>query len=409
MSKRRTEFGEILREKWNAICQAVSNENEIWLDEYYLTSAFDCVYFLLRSVPKIPPQDILNTVKFEVTTILSNKYSKLRDELLRDTWHLTNPYDFTNMEYISYFMRFDTKFSEDILKKQVRNIDVGDIIIDAITNVIASYNERNDVNVGIGHFKIEPHSVEVIVSCPITMSASKMALIVKGASSHYIRENYPEFKNAESKVYISKGHFWSPGKFFAISKYPVKSIKPVESFIYESLMNRWEKAKNETDKNKKGPALERFASGMFESTKRFEILKDKNGKYDINLGFEQIDLTLINKSPKLVEWGPLIKVECKNYSESIGNDLIRDFSGKLRGDIRLGLLFSMKGFKKHDEKLLIRLLASPEKRLIVRITGSEIESWLKKIVHDIKKEYEHIESLDEILEHKILRAKLELI
>lgn len=409
MSKKRTEFGEILREKWNAIRQVISNENEIWLEEYYLTSAFDCVYFLLRSVPKISPQDILNIVKFEVTGKLTDKYPNLRDELLRDSWYLINPYDFTNMDYISYFMRFDTKFSENILNKQLRNIEISDIIEDAISKVIVSYNEKNNINMGIGHFKIEPQSVEVVISCPITMSASKMANQIKGASSHYIGKNYPEFKNPNSEVFVSENHFWNPGKFFAISRYPVKSIKPTESFIYKRLMDRWEKAKNETDRNKKGPVLEWFVSGLFEQTNQFKILKDKNGKYDINLGFEQIDLSLINQSKMLVEWGPLIKVECKNRSKPIGNDLIRDFSGKLRGDIRLGLLISMNGFGKHDEKLLVRLLASIEKRLIVRIHGSEIEGWLKKILDDIEKEYEHVESLDDIIEHKILRAKLELM
>ena len=171
--------------------------------------------------------------------------------------------------------------------------------------------------------------------------------------------------------------------------------------------------KSEIDPNKKGKLLEIFSLHLMGTMDSFEILKDKNNKYNINLGFEEIDLTLINKSIDLQKWGQFIKVECKNYMKPIGNDLIRDFSGKLRGDeLRLGLLISVNGFGKFSDDLLVRHLAF-NKILIVRISGSEIDNWLSRILkslyaYDPKKDNK-IHNMESMLIHKIYRSELELM
>ena len=157
--------------------------------------------------------------------------------------------------------------------------------------------------------------------------------------------------------------------------------------------------------------LEQFTENMIELMDNFEILRDKNGEYDINLGFEQIDLTLINNAYELRGWGNFIKVECKNYAKAIGNDLIRDFSGKLRGDIRLGIMISANGFGKEADKLLIRLLANDNK-LIVRISGDDIDRWFVRVFKDFEigsKRDDISGGIEHIFKEKIKRAEFELM
>ena len=174
----------------------------------------------------------------------------------------------------------------------------------------------------------------------------------------------------------------------------------------------WDSIKTENDPYKKGKILEQFAENMFELMNDFEILRGENGNYDINLGFEQIDLTLKNKSDDLKRWGNFIKVECKNHAKPVGNDIIRDFSGKLRGNIRLGILISVNGFGKFDEKLLVRLLAN-DKKLIVRISGYEIDDWLNKILTSFinidEKKNNKMYNIEYMFQEKINRAEFELI
>ena len=139
----------------------------------------------------------------------------------------------------------------------------------------------------------------------------------------------------------------------------------------------------------------------------FEVLKGKNGSHDINLGFEQIDLTIKNKSPILERMGPLFKVECKNWKGKIGNPEIRDFSGKLRGDINLGILISMNGFGKEVKPLLERLYYR-DRKIIVTISGNEIEEWLNNIIIGFNKGDSERGDLETEIENKIFTTFLRL-
>lgn len=173
------------------------------------------------------------------------------------------------------------------------------------------------------------------------------------------------------------------------------------------LQTKWNEVIKEENPNSKGKLLELFVVEMVNLMKNFEILKGEKGSYDINLGFEQIDLTIKNKSPILDRMGPLLKVECKNWKDKIGNPEIRDFSGKLRGDINVGILISASGFGKEIKPLLERLYFN-ERKIIITISGDEIEEWLNKIIDGFNKGASERDDLESELENKIFSTCLRL-
>jgi REP element-mobilizing transposase RayT len=408
MSKKRTEFGEILREKWNAICETVAKENEIFLEAYYMTSAFDCVYFSLSSVPKLAPSDVLNFVKIGVYNIIVEKYPHLREELLRDSWYLIDKScSYTKMDYIAYFNRSDIKRCKDILYSQTNGKEICKIVLEGISNAIDHYNQEHEKPIDVLMYRcVHSHSVEIIIGCPITVSASEIVGKIKGGSSYYIRKNYPQFFNENDPYFVHKKAFWSKGNFFALSRRHVETISRDKS-IYLRLLRKWENVINETEPIEKGKLLELFMVDMIKIMEGFEILRDENSKYDINLGFEQIDLTIKNKSKLLERMGPLFKIECKNWTEKIGNKEIRDFSGKLRGGIRLGILVSVNGFGKYDKEILERLFFN-DRKMIVTVSGNEIESWLNKILEGFNQGASERSTIEIEFENKIFRTYITL-
>jgi len=407
MGKRRTEFGVLLRDKWNAICETVAKENEITLDAYYLTSAFDCVYFSLSSMPKIAPSDVVNFIKIGVYIIITAKYPPLRTELLNDSWYpIDKRYNYSKMDYIAYFYRFNVKRDEtfkrqiDILYSQINEIEVKKIVERAISVAVDNYNKSHEKPVDTLMLRCpDKNSVELIVGCPISVSASYVIGKIKGGSSYYIRKNYPQFSDRDSPYYVHTEGFWAPSNFFALSRRRVETISR-DKLDYLKLQTRWQEAKKEENPNSKGKLLELFVAEMVNLMKNFEILKGDNGSYDINLGFEQIDITIKNKSTILERMGPLFKVECKNWIDKIGNPEIRDFSGKLRGEIHLGILISVNGFGKDIRPLLERLYFN-ERKIIVTISGNEIEEWLNKIIEGFNKGASERDDIETKLENKI--------
>ncbi|UCG70283.1 MAG: transposase, partial [Thermoplasmata archaeon] len=300
MSKKRTEFGEILREKWNAICETVSKENEIFLEAFYMTSAFDCVYFSLWSVPKLAPSDVLDFVKIGVYNIIIRKYPHLREELVRDSWYLVNKNRYySKMDYIAYFDRSDIKRCKDILYNQINGKEVCKIVSEGISNAVEYYNQEHEKPIDLLMYRcVHSHSIEIVIGCPVTVSASEIIRRIKGGSSYYIRKNYPQFFNENDPNFVHKKAFWSGGNFFALSRRHVETISRDKS-IYLRLLNKWENAINETNPNEKGKLLELFMVDLIKIMNGFDVLRDENGNYDINLGFEQIDLTVKNKSKLL--------------------------------------------------------------------------------------------------------------
>lgn len=406
-------FGDTLRNKLDAVSIAIKREKDISLVEHKITTNFDCIYIAVQSGPNLSPSEVLKIVKNNVYCVISEKYPEYRKELLSDIWKLVSWNDKSDMNYVPYYIRFDVKYGKNLLNKMAGDKLISEIVKEGIRFAQQSYNMKHDDPIEVKTINFNSHSVELVVACPLNVNAATISQQFKGASSSFIGKNYEQyFKNENSPVFISKKSFWSRGKFYVLSSKPVKEITQREFHLYKKLKNMWDNIKTENNPNKKGKILEQFAENMFELMNDFEILRGENGNYDINLGFEQIDLTLKNKSDDLKRWGNFIKVECKNHAKPVGNDIIRDFSGKLRGNIRLGILISANGFGKFDEKLLVRLLAN-DKKLIVRISGHEIEDWLNKILTSFinidEKKNNKLYNIEYMFQEKINRAELELI
>jgi putative transposase len=61
----------------------------------------------------------------------------------------------------------------------------------------------------ITELSVMPDHIHTVVGIPPTMSVSKALQLLKGASSREILKRKPHFR-----CRYSKGHFWSPGKFY---------------------------------------------------------------------------------------------------------------------------------------------------------------------------------------------------
>jgi putative transposase len=61
----------------------------------------------------------------------------------------------------------------------------------------------------IKELSVMPDHIHAVVGIPTTMSISKAFHLLKGASSRELFKLKPTFR-----LRYSKGHFWSPGKFY---------------------------------------------------------------------------------------------------------------------------------------------------------------------------------------------------
>ena len=64
-------------------------------------------------------------------------------------------------------------------------------------------------NITLIEIAIMPDHIHLVVSLPPTMSVSKAVNLLKGASSHELFTQKPEFRKR-----YPRDHFWSPGKFY---------------------------------------------------------------------------------------------------------------------------------------------------------------------------------------------------
>ena len=64
-------------------------------------------------------------------------------------------------------------------------------------------------NIQIIELSVMSDHVHLIVQIPTTMSVSQAFHLLKGASSHELFKQKPNFRKR-----YSQGHFWSPGKFY---------------------------------------------------------------------------------------------------------------------------------------------------------------------------------------------------
>lgn len=125
-----------------------------------------------------------------------------------------------------------------------------------------------------------------------------------------------------------------------------------------------------TDANEKGRALEDVME-MLIRLERGLVLQDKR----VVTGDEEIDLLYRNNVGRpfwLSFQSPLVFVECKNWSRSIGSVEIRNFEGKLRNHTgaKIGVMVAGSGFTREVDNALRR--QSRENYHITLITLDEI-------------------------------------
>ena len=74
-------------------------------------------------------------------------------------------------------------------------------------NILHEVAKQN--NIEITELSVMPDHIHTVVGIPPTMSVSKALQLLKGTSSRELFKRKPNFK-----LRYSKGHFWSPGKFY---------------------------------------------------------------------------------------------------------------------------------------------------------------------------------------------------
>ena len=111
-------FGEDIRDKLDAICTAIEGEG-ISLVEHHIATSFDSIYFNVQSGPTLSPLKVLNVVKFNLYTVIKDKYPQYKMDYLDDVLTLVNRDDKSAMNYVSYYMNTDIKYGKNILNKSI--------------------------------------------------------------------------------------------------------------------------------------------------------------------------------------------------------------------------------------------------------------------------------------------------
>jgi hypothetical protein len=102
------------------------------------------------------------------------------------------------------------------------------------------------------------------------------------------------------------------------------------------------KAKKESNHTIKGKLLEQITSDLLSLVRGLEI-RERN----VNSGIEEIDIEVQNENAIGIwtEFERMIFVECKNWSDKVGSNEIRNFEGKLRNFwLHAGIFVAAKGF-----------------------------------------------------------------
>jgi hypothetical protein len=134
-------------------------------------------------------------------------------------------------------------------------------------------------------------------------------------------------------------------------------------------------------------------AAIFESHPGFVIA---HRRYD--LGDQEIDLVIRNHLEdgfwRRLE-SPLILVECKNWSEAVGADQIRDFETKLRDHqphAKIGFFVAPRGFTKHVDTALVAARREPYQIVPIEMTDIDdlvdsrknVVDWLAERVSELR-------------------------
>lgn len=107
------------------------------------------------------------------------------------------------------------------------------------------------------------------------------------------------------------------------------------------------KCESSENSYEKGRHLEELVEFLFTESSMFELVSKR-----YITGDEEIDLVMKNQDNEpfwLALSSPLVFIECKNWSSSVGTKELRDFEGKMRNHknlVRLGYFISFNGFSK---------------------------------------------------------------
>ncbi|MCB9684237.1 MAG: response regulator [Alphaproteobacteria bacterium] len=139
------------------------------------------------------------------------------------------------------------------------------------------------------------------------------------------------------------------------------------------LRQAWSECRTETDRNRKGQALERTV-GML-----LAAIPGLGSHQRITNGTEEFDLVVTNQSRNvfLQQQGPVWLVECKNWATPTGVPEVRPLLEKMRnrrGRCRLGIAVSMNGFAATVAEDLLR--TSTTDHLVVLVTGDDLDDWI---------------------------------
>ncbi|MEQ1500822.1 MAG: response regulator [Myxococcota bacterium] len=140
-----------------------------------------------------------------------------------------------------------------------------------------------------------------------------------------------------------------------------------------TLREAWAECRRETDRHRKGEALERVVGLVLAS------IPGLSGWQRMRNGTEEFDLVVSNRSadPFLTQQGSVWLVECKNWSTASGVPEVRPLVEKMqnrRGRCRLGFAVSMNGFARTVEEDLLR--TSRTDALVVLVTGDDLDRWI---------------------------------
>ena len=131
----------------------------------------------------------------------------------------------------------------------------------------------------------------------------------------------------------------------------------------------------------KGETLEQLMELLFGTIKGFRVSNR------LRTETEEIDLVIVNSNevPEFRAEGPMILVECKNWSGNCGKNEFIQLQDKMRNRgerCTLGFLVSWKGFAETITKEMLR--SSREKLLIIPLAGADIKDALQAdTFHDL--------------------------
>lgn len=141
------------------------------------------------------------------------------------------------------------------------------------------------------------------------------------------------------------------------------------------LRSGWERARSETDRNRKGKLLEDLVKDLFRATPGFERVTTR-----LRNEVEEIDIVVENRSDDplwKIEGAPYLLGECKNWSSHCGASELRNFYGKLTSKYkraRTGFFIAPGGFTRafHEE----RARRQEGEVLVIPVDAEGLERWI---------------------------------